>query len=152
MIIKVFIIFTIMMSKKCKYALKALTRLAKNYNKGHLQTADIAKLENIPKKFLEQILLELKHARMVGSKQGSGGGYFLIKNPKEISVADVYRLFDGAIALLPCVSINFYERCEDCTDEKSCAMQREFIKIREGARKIMSKVTIHSFIKDSDSQ
>lgn len=127
-------------------------RLAKNYNQGHLQTADIAEKENIPKKFLEQILLDLKHARMVSSKQGSGGGYFLIKNPKDISVADVYRLFDGAIALLPCVSINFYEKCEDCTDEKECAMQREFIKIREGARKVMSKTTIQSLIKDSDSQ
>lgn len=140
------------MSKKCKYAIKALMRLAKNYNQGHLQTADIAEKEHIPKKFLEQILLDLKHARMVGSKQGSGGGYFLIKNPKEISVADVYRLFDGAIALLPCVSINFYEKCEDCTDEKECGLQREFIKIREGARKVMSKTTIASLIKDADSQ
>jgi Rrf2 family protein len=141
-----------MMSKKCKYAIKALMRLAKNYNEGHLQTSDIAAKEHIPKKFLEQILLDLKHARMVSSKQGSGGGYFLIKNPKEISVADVYRLFDGAIALLPCVSINFYEKCDDCTDEKECSMQREFIKIREGARKVMSKTTIYSLIKDSDNQ
>jgi Rrf2 family protein len=135
-----------MMSKKCKYAIKALMRLAKNYNEGHLQTADIAAKENIPKKFLEQILLELKHARMVSSKQGSGGGYFLIKDPKDVSIAEIYRLFDGAIALLPCVSLNFYEKCDDCTNESECAMQREFIKIREGARVVMSQTTIASLL------
>ncbi len=141
-----------MMSKKCKYALKALMRLGKHYEQGHLQTAYIAETENIPKKFLEQILLELKHAHMVSSKQGSGGGYFLIKNPKDISVADVYRLFDGAIALLPCVSLNFYEKCDDCTSEKECTMQREFIKIREGARKVMSKTSIQSLLNEPDNQ
>lgn len=121
-------------------------RLAKHFNQGHLQTADIAAKENIPKKFLEQILLELKHAAIVSSKQGSGGGYFLIADPKDVSVADVYRLFDGAIALLPCVSLNFYEKCEDCTSEQECSMQREFIKIREGARIVMSQTTIANLI------
>jgi Rrf2 family protein len=135
-----------MMSKKCKYAIKALMRLAKNFNQGHLQTADIAQKENIPKKFLEQILLDLKHAEIVSSKQGSGGGYFLIKDPKDVSIAEIYRLFDGAIALLPCVSLNFYEKCDDCTNESECAMQREFIKIREGARVVMSQTTIASLL------
>ena len=102
------------MSKKCKYAIKALGRLGRNYGKDCLFTKDIAQKENIPKKFLEQILLELKHAHMVNSKRGVGGGYYLLKNPKDISVADVYRLFDGAIALVPCVSLNFYEKCDDC--------------------------------------
>lgn len=138
-----------MMSMKCKYALKALTCLGKNVGKGYMQTAFIAESENIPKKFLEQILLELKHAHMVGSKQGTGGGYYLVKKPKEISVADVYRLFDGAIALVPCVSINFYEKCDDCKNEVACVMRDEFIKIREGARKVMSKTTIQSFLNAS---
>ena len=131
---------------KCKYALKALTCLGKNAGKGYMQTAFIAETENIPKKFLEQILLELKHAHMVSSKQGTGGGYYLVKKPKEISVADVYRLFDGAIALVPCVSINFYEKCDDCKNEVTCVMRDEFIKIREGARKVMSKTSIQSFL------
>lgn len=134
---------------KCKYALKALTCLGKNVGKGYMQTKFIAESENIPKKFLEQILLELKHAHMVSSKQGTGGGYHLLKNPKEISVADVYRLFDGAIALVPCVSINFYEKCDDCKNEISCVMRDEFIKIREGARIVMSKTTIQSFLNAS---
>lgn len=131
---------------KCKYALKALTRLGKDFKKGFLQTGDIARQENIPRKFLEQILLDLKHARMVNSKQGIGGGYYLLKKPKDISVADVYRLFDGAIALVPCVSLNFYEKCDDCKNEQACLLRGEFIKIREGARNVMSKITIQSFL------
>jgi len=135
-----------MMSMKCKYAIKALVSLGRNYNNGYLQTAEIASSENIPKKFLEQILLELKHSKIVNSKQGSRGGYYLLKNPKQVSVADVYRVFDGAIALLPCVSINFYEKCDDCNSEKTCLLRKEFIKIREGARVVMSKTTIQSFL------
>ena len=135
-----------MMSMKCKYALKALTRLGKNHGKGYVQTNMIAEMENIPKKFLEQILLELKHARMVGSRQGIGGGYYMVKKPKDISVADVYRLFDGAIALVPCVSLNFYEKCNDCRNEKKCLLRDEFIRIREGARVVMSKTSIQTFL------
>ncbi len=135
------------MSMKCKYAIKALINLAGNYQKGYVHTADIATEENIPKKFLEQILLDMKHAKIVNSKQGSKGGYYLLKNPKEVSVADVYRVFDGAIALLPCVSLNFYEKCDDCKDEKACSLRREFIKIREGSRLVMSKISIQSFLK-----
>jgi Rrf2 family protein len=132
---------------KCKYAIKALVKLAANHKKEYLTTSEIATSENIPKKFLEQILLDLKHAKFVNSKQGSKGGYYLLKDPKEISVADVYRIFDGAISLLPCVSLNFYEKCDDCTNEKTCTLRREFMKIREGARIIMSKTSIYSFLK-----
>ena len=131
---------------KCKYALKALTALGKNYGKEYLQIADIAQAENIPKKFLEQILLELKHARIVKSRQGTGGGYYMLKKPKEVSVADVYRLFDGAIALVPCASLNFYEKCSDCKSEGTCLLKPEFIKLREGAREVMSRTTIQSFL------
>lgn len=147
-----FVTFVIMMSMKCKYAIKALTRLGRSYGMGYVQTNSIAEAENIPKKFLEQILLELKHGRMVNSKQGIGGGYYLLKKPKDISVADVYRLFDGAIALVPCVSLNFYERCDDCKNEKTCLLHDEFVKIREGARVVMSKTTIQSFLNSVKSR
>jgi Rrf2 family protein len=138
-----------MMSMKCKYAIKALVRLARDPGKELWHTADIAHLDNIPKKFLEQILLGLKQARIVKSKQGIGGGYYLAKKPKDISVADVYRLFDGAIAPVPCVSLNFYERCDDCKNEENCLFRDEFIRIREGARVVMSKTTIQSFLDTS---
>ena len=134
-----------MMSMKCKYAIKALVRLAGDPEK-MWHTADVAKLDSIPKKFLEQILLALKQARMVKSKQGIGGGYYLVKKPKDISVADVYRLFDGPIAPVLCVSLNFYEKCTDCKNEESCVLRSQFINIREGARQVMSKVTIASFL------
>ena len=133
---------------KCKYAIKALVRLAGDPEK-MWHTADVAKLDSIPKKFLEQILLALKQARMVKSKQGVGGGYYMVMKPKDVSVADVYRLFDGAIAPVPCVSLNFYERCDDCKNEKNCLFRDEFIRIREGARVVMSKTTIQSFLDTS---
>lgn len=138
-----------MMSMKCKYAIKALIQLGLHYEKGYLLTSTIAQAENIPQKFLEQILIDLRHAGMIASKRGYGGGHYLIKKPKDISVADVYRLFDGAIALVPCVSLNFYQKCEDCKNEKTCALRDEFIKIREGARAVMSKTSIQSFLNHS---
>lgn len=134
------------MSKKCKYGIKAIIKLGKNYKKGNLFTSEIAASENIPKKFLEQILLELKHAGYVGSRTGYGGGYYLKKHPKEITVADIYRLFDGAIALVPCVAFQYYEKCEDCNDEETCVIRREFMKIKEQTRQVMKKTTIQSFL------
>ena len=136
-----------MMSKKCKYAIKALIRLGENFDKSYLLTADIATQTNVPKKFLEQILLELKHAGYVGSKQGYGGGYYLKVSPKKISVADIYRLFDGAIALVPCVAVKYYEKCDDCKSEKVCLLRKEFLKIKEQTRDVMKKSTIAAFIK-----
>lgn len=135
-----------MMSKKCKYALKALIVLAKHYQKGNLLTADIAAQENIPKKFLEQILLVLKRAGYVGSQAGYGGGYYLQKEATSISVADIHRLFDGAIALVPCVAVDYYEKCADCNDEATCTMKREFMKIKEQTRQVMKMTSIQSFL------
>lgn len=136
-----------MMSKKCKYAIKALICLGKNYQKGNMFTAEIARQENIPKKFLEQILLDLKHAGYVGSSQGYKGGYYLIKEPKDINLAEIYRIFDGAIALVPCVAVNYYEKCEDCTDEVTCTLKREFGIIKEQTRQIMKGINFETFLK-----
>jgi Rrf2 family protein len=135
-----------MMSKKCKYAIKALIRLAENFEKGYLSTQDIADSKNIPKKFLEQILIDLKHAGYVSSKAGYGGGYYLKNNPKDITVADIYRLFDGAIALVPCVAHQYYEKCDDCVSEENCRLKREFAKIKEQTRLVMKQTTIESFL------
>ena len=135
-----------MMSKKCKYALKALIRLGKEYDSGLVLTDDIAKSEHIPKKFLEQILLDLKHAGYVRSKQGSKGGYRLVQEPSQITLAEIHRLFDGAIALVPCVSQKFYDSCDDCPDEKSCRLKKVFIDVREKTYDLLSGVTIESFL------
>ena len=136
-----------MMSKKCKYALKALIRLGKEYGSGNLLlTDDIARSEHIPKKFLEQILLNLKHAGYVRSKQGSKGGYRLVQDPNHITLAEIYRLFDGAIALVPCVSQKFYEACDDCPDETICRLKPVFIDVREKTYALFSETTIQAFL------
>jgi Rrf2 family protein len=141
-----------MMSKKCKYALKALICLAKDYGGGSLFIDDIARSEHIPKKFLELILLDLKHAGYVRSKQGAKGGYRLVQDPSQISLAEIYRLFDGAIALVPCVSQKFYEPCDDCPDEKTCRLKKVFIDVRDKTYDLLSGITIESFLNHPQSR
>jgi Rrf2 family protein len=135
-----------MMSKKCKYALKALVRLGKEYGGGPMLTDDIAQAEHIPKKFLELILLDLKHAGYVRSKQGKRGGYRLVQPPGQITLAEIYRLFDGAIALVPCVSQKFYESCDDCPDEKKCRLKKVFIDVRDQTFELLAGITVQSFL------
>ncbi|HXV81308.1 MAG TPA: Rrf2 family transcriptional regulator [Candidatus Binatia bacterium] len=137
-----------MMSRKCKYALKALIRLGKQHGQGNLLTEDIAKLEHIPKKFLELILLDLKRGGYVQSKQGIGGGYHLVQEPRSITLADIYRFFDGAIALQPCVSQKFREKCEDCPNEDLCHLKPAFAEIREKTFEIMAKITLASLLRN----
>lgn len=98
-----------MLSKKTQYALKALGYLAGKYGQGPVLISEIAKNKKIPIKFLETILLELKQNNVLESKKGKGGGYYLIESPKKTTLAQAIRLVGGPIALLPCVSINFYE-------------------------------------------
>ncbi|HQF48827.1 MAG TPA: Rrf2 family transcriptional regulator [Flavobacterium alvei] len=137
-----------MLSHKTKYALKALLYLAQQ-EEGHIaRTIEIAEGANIPKKFLEQILLELKRGHFVSSKQGKLGGYYLIKSKNTITLADIHRLFDGAIALLPCASLNFYEPCSDCTTESECSLRHGLLTIRDETLKAMQGITIGSLIKN----
>ena len=128
-----------------KYAIKALTHLARHSSKENcVRTMDIAHEEGIPKKFLEQILLELKKAKWVNSIQGNAGGYYLVKPASQINLAEVYRLFEGPIALIPCASDTFYARCEDCKDEHKCKIRRSVRKIRNQTLAAMEQVTIQS--------
>ena len=136
-----------MLSHKAKYALKALLFLAQQDENHISRTIEIAEAANIPKKFLEQILLDLKRGHFVGSKQGKFGGYYLLKSKNEITLADIHRLFDGAIALLPCASLNFYERCSDCTSESECLLRHGLMTIRDETLKAMQGITIASLVK-----
>lgn len=132
-----------MLSKKTKYGLKALTYLArKEDGKQPVLIAEIAKEENISKKFLEVILLQLKNAGFLSSKKGKGGGYYLIKAPKDITVAALMRILEGPIAMLPCVSLNFYEKCDDCTSEEACSLSRVMIEVRDSTLKILENKTL----------
>ena len=126
-----------MLSKKTKYGIKALTFLARQENQTPIQIAEIAKSEKISVKFLESILLLLRHSGFLGAKKGKGGGYYLIKEPKDINMAIVYRILEGPIALLPCASHNFYEKCDDCTDEAACAVRKLMIEVRDNTLMIL---------------
>ncbi len=132
-----------MLSKKTKYGLKALTYLAKkDGGKQPVLIAEIADEENISKKFLEVILLQLKNAGFLSSKKGKGGGYYLIKEPNDITVAALMRILEGPIAMLPCVSLNFYEKCDDCKSEEECSLSRVMIEVRDSTLKILENKTL----------
>ncbi|MEP7278701.1 MAG: Rrf2 family transcriptional regulator [Bacteroidota bacterium] len=130
-----------MLSKKSQYAFKALMYLAQNTEKGPVLIAEIARKKKIPLKFLENILLELKKAGVLESKKGKGGGYSFAVPPSQVPMAKVIRLLDGPIALLPCVSLNFYERCKNC-DEKSCGLHDMMVSVRDVTLKVLEKRSV----------
>ncbi len=120
-----------MLTQKTRYSMLAMVRLAKEYGKGTLMINEIAKSERIPKRFLESILLELKNNGYLNSKLGKNGGYSLIKDPKNITLLEIVRLFEGSIAMLRCTSEKYYEPCEHCKDEQTCSIRGTFKDIRE---------------------
>jgi Rrf2 family protein len=136
-----------MISQKSKYALKALTVLADEYGKGPVLIADIAAREHIPRSFLELILLELKNHRFLDSRKGRGGGYFLAKEPDQISAGQVLRAIEGPIAPLPCASKTAYRKCEECHDERSCAVRLMMCEVREATAKILDSTTLADLLK-----
>ena len=105
-----------MLSSKSQYAFRALTHLVDRYEKGPVLISEIAAKKNIPLKFLENILLELKKAGILESKKGKGGGYYIKQDPAKTSIAAVVRIVDGPIAMLPCVSLYFYQKCKNCDE------------------------------------
>lgn len=131
-----------MLSKKTKYGIKALAYIAKQPGKKPVQTAEIAQSENISLKFLESILLILRKSGFLGSRKGKGGGYYLIKEPSEIQMTQVIRVLEGPIAMLPCVSLNYYEKCDDCPDEESCSVHALMIQVRDSTLKILGENTL----------
>jgi Rrf2 family protein len=135
-----------MLSKKCKYAIHALVHMAKAPEERFL-IKEISEACNIPKKFLEAILLDLKRAGVLGSKQGKGGGYFLRRNTDEVNLAEVVRLFDGAIAAVPCATFKFYEQCDECDDEETCAVRHAFLDIRNATVELLKADTLETLVK-----
>ncbi len=139
-----------MLSKKSKYAIKALIVLGKNYGKEPMQILKVANEEGIPKKFLEQILLEMRNAGILYSKKGAGGGYSLNKDPNDIRLSQVIRLTDGPIALLPCVSLNFYRRCDECQSEDTCGIRDTFVEVRNAMLQILNETSVADLIRKED--
>ncbi|CAM1353430.1 RrF2 family transcriptional regulator [Tenacibaculum insulae] len=135
-----------MLSKKTKYGLKALTFIARQEKGDKVQIATISKSENISHKFLESILLTLRRAGFLGAKKGKGGGYYMLKEASEIKMTDVIRTLEGPIAMLPCVSLNYYEKCSDCPDEDACSVHKLMIQVRDNTLQVLRNNTLADLV------
>lgn len=134
-----------MLSMKAKYAIRALTVLAKNENK-MLQTKTIAKEADVPQKFLEAILLELKNHGVVGSKRGIFGGYFLARPTNEISIGNIIRHIDGPLAPIRCASVTAYQKCDDCVDEVTCSIRKTMVDVRNAISNVLDNKTLKELV------
>jgi Rrf2 family protein len=134
-----------MLSKKAQYAIKALEYLAIRYTEGPVLISEIAEKKQIPLKFLETILLELRKADILESKKGKGGGYLLKESPDQTTVANVLRVIDGPISMLPCVSLYFYKPCETC-DPDQCRIKDMFAEARDAVLDVLEKKTLQDLL------
>lgn len=134
-----------MLSKKAQYAIKALEYLANRYEQGPVLISEISEQKHIPLKFLENILLELRKADILESKKGKGGGYLLKAPPEQTTVANVIRVIDGPIAMLPCVSLYFYKPCDHC-DQENCRIQALFAEARDAVLGVLEHKTLQDLI------
>jgi Rrf2 family transcriptional regulator, cysteine metabolism repressor len=129
------------LSLRGEYALRAMLVLGMNYEKPVVRIQAISDEQNIPKRFLEQILNDLKSAGLVQSRRGVAGGYRLARRPEQIALAAVVRHIEGALAPVSCVSERFYEKCS-CPDEARCAIRSVMKEVRDAIVKILEGVTI----------
>jgi Rrf2 family protein len=136
-----------MLSMKAKYAIRALSILAQNEKK-MLQSKVIAKAADVPQKFLEAILLQMKG--FVDSKRGIFGGYFLAKPAKEITLGTLIRLIDGPLAPTRCASISAYQKCDDCVDEATCQIRKAMIEVRDAIAGVLDNKTINQLVTTSN--
>lgn len=134
-----------MLTKKAYYAFQALTHLVERYNQGPILISEISEQRKIPLKFLENILLELKNANILDSKKGKGGGYFLREEPSKTRLATIMRIIDGPISMLPCVSLYFYRRCDNC-NEDFCGLHQTMEKVRDATLAILENSTLADLI------
>lgn len=130
-----------MLSKKTQYALQALSYMVEKHTDDPILIAEIARQKNIPIKFLENILLSLRKAGILESKKGKHGGYFFAQAPEKIKLSSIFRIIEGPIALLPCVSLNFYEKCADC-NEKKCGINKVMAAVRDNTLAILDNKTV----------
>lgn len=137
-----------MLTKKGKYGLKALNHLARLGPGGSALSSEIAAGNNIPKKFLDTILLEFRNAGILRSKKGPGGGYALSKPAAEIRIGHAIRVLDGPLAPIRCASRTAYEACEDCSDPETCEVRRSMSTVRNAIADILDNMTLEDFIRD----
>jgi Rrf2 family protein len=131
-----------MLTKKGKYGLKAMLHLAERAPGEPSLVSEIASSNNIPKKFLDTILGELRNAGFVNSKKGKGGGYTLARPAHEIRIGHVIRVLDGPLAPIQCASRTAYRRCDDCADEKRCGVRLIMLEAREAISTVLDNRTL----------
>ncbi|MDZ7847710.1 MAG: Rrf2 family transcriptional regulator [Owenweeksia sp.] len=154
-LLNVIVYFRPMLSKRSKYAINALVYLARQARVNEdrkVQISEISEAQSIPKKFLETILLDLKNNGILGSKLGRGGGYYLRKDPEEVNLAEIHRIFDGAIGLLPCVTYQYYEKCEECKDEETCGIREAILEVRNKTVEIMKENSLLHILEVEDEK
>lgn len=134
------------LSKKTRYAIVALSRLAREYGNGPIQIRDISSSEKIPQSFLENILLDLRKMGILGSQLGKSGGYYLLRKPGEVNLADIIDHFEGTLSLLYCVSEKSYRPCEFCKDESTCQIRKVFNEVHEKTNSILKNATLQTLI------
>jgi Rrf2 family protein len=133
-----------MLSKRSKYAIKALLALADHERDEPVRIADLAHEEQIPPKFLELILLGLKNQGILQSRKGKGGGYLLARDPADIYLGQIVRMFDGPLAPVPCASQTAYVACSDCPDEAVCGVHLAMKAVRDATAKVLDGTSIAS--------
>ena len=138
-----------MLSMKAKYALKALICMAQSHAPS-LPSKQIAEAENIPQKFLDNILQELRQNGVVDSKRGIFGGYFLAKSPKDIFLGDIIRIIDGPLAPIRCASLTAYQKCDDCADEAACHLRRLMLDVRNAMSAILDGRCLDDLVNSPD--
>ena len=135
-----------MLTAKGKYSLKALVHLARLEPEETTQAIDIAQANNIPKKFLDAILGELRNAGIVHSRKGPGGGYRLARAAGEIKIGHVIRTIDGPLAPIACASRTAYQPCRDCNDVKTCAVRLTMTKVRDAISDVLDRVSLADMV------
>ncbi len=136
-----------MLSKKTEYALKALFYLAREGNGRPIPIGELAEKEDIPKKFLEAILLDVQRHGILESRKGKGGGYSLRVSPEEVTIGQIIRILDGPLAPVPCVSETAYRKCAHCRDEKLCGVRMVMKEVRDATAKIVDGTTLAQVVR-----
>ncbi|MGO9701826.1 MAG: RrF2 family transcriptional regulator [Xanthobacteraceae bacterium] len=139
-----------MLTAKGKYSLKALTHLAALEPGETTQAMEIAETNNIPKKFLDAILGDLRNAGIVYSRKGPGGGYMLARAPRDIKIGHVIRTIDGPLAPIACASRTAYRPCSDCKDVKNCTVRLMMTKVRDAMSDVLDRVSLADMVAMGD--
>jgi Rrf2 family protein len=132
-----------MLSSKAKYALRAILHLAERTPTGEwLQTNDVAEQEQVPRKFLEAIFVQLRDQGIIESRRGAQGGHRFLRDPAEVSVADIIRILDGPLALTPCASRTRFHQCADCVDISECRLQPLMQQARDAVAAVLENCSL----------